>query len=105
AAAQLLGLPTSLGHSFRPLLRGTAQRAVPTIASNGIVNPDSQYIHGTDKTEQERLVALNRLTNPAFVEFLDLRPDSAVLEVGSGVGILAGEVAGGAPQGEVIGME
>jgi hypothetical protein len=35
------------------------------------VKPHSQYIHGTDKTEQERLVALNRLTNPAFVEFLE----------------------------------
>ena len=69
------------------------------------VNPDSQYIHGTDKTEQERLMALNRLTNPAFVEFLELRPDSAVLEVGSGLGILAGEVAARAPQGEVVGIE
>jgi len=45
------------------------------------------------------------LTNPAFVEFLELRPDSAVLEVGSGLGILAGEVAARAPQGEVIGIE
>jgi len=69
------------------------------------VKPDSHYIHGTDKTEQERLVALNRLTNPAFVEFLELRPDSAVLEAGSGLGILAGEVAARAPQGEVIGIE
>jgi len=69
------------------------------------VKPDSQYIHGTAKTEQERLAALNRLTNPAFVEFLDLRPDSAVLEVGSGLGILAGEVAARTAQGEVIGIE
>ena len=69
------------------------------------MKPDSQYIHGTDKTEQERLVALNRLTNPAFVEFLEVRPDSAVLEVGSGLGILAGEVAARAPRGEVIGIE
>ena len=69
------------------------------------MKPDPQYIHGTDKIEQERLLALNRLTNPAFVEFLDLRPDHAVLEVGSGLGILAGEVAARVPQGEVIGIE
>ncbi len=69
------------------------------------MKPDSQYIHGTDKTEQERLVALNHLTNPAFVEFLELRPDGAVLEVGSGLGILAGEVAARVSQGEVIGIE
>jgi ubiquinone/menaquinone biosynthesis C-methylase UbiE len=69
------------------------------------VKPDSQYIHGTEQAEQERLAALNRLTNPAFLEFLELRPDSVVLEVGSGLGILAGEVAARAPRGEVIGIE
>ena len=69
------------------------------------MKPRSQYIHGTDKTEQERLLALNRLTNPAFVEFLELRPDSVVLEVGSGLGILAGDVAARTPRGEVIGIE
>ncbi len=69
------------------------------------MKPDSQYIHGTDRAEQERLLALNRLTNPAFVEFLELRSDSAVLEVGSGLGILAAEAAERAPQGEVIGIE
>ncbi len=69
------------------------------------VKPDAHYIHGTEKTEQERLVALNRLTNPAFVEFLELRPDSRVLEIGSGLGILAGEVAARASQGGVIGIE
>jgi SAM-dependent methyltransferase len=69
------------------------------------MKPGAQYIHGTDKTEQERLATLNRLTNPAFVEFLELRPDSSVLEVGSGLGILADEVAARAPCGEVIGIE
>jgi len=42
---------------------------------------------------------------PMFVEFLELRPDSAVLEVGSGLGILAGEVAARVPGDEVIGVE
>ena len=31
--------------------------------------PDT-YIHGTEPGEQQRLAALNRLTNRAFVEFL-----------------------------------
>ena len=69
------------------------------------MKPDTLYIHGTDQAEQERLAALNRLTNPAFVEFLELRPDNSVLEVGSGLGILAGEVAARVPRGEVIGIE
>lgn len=63
------------------------------------------YIHGTEQEEQERLAALNRLTNPPFLAWLELRPDSAVLEVGSGLGLLAKEVAVQVPQGEVIGVE
>ena len=69
------------------------------------MQPESQYIHGTDKTEQDRLAALNRLTNESFVEFLALPPDGAVLEVGSGLGILACAVAARMPAGEVIGLE
>src|SRR2546427_746214 len=64
---------------------------------------DAIYIHGTDKTEQDRLATLNRLTNRSFVEFLELRPDSVVFEVGSGLGILAGDVAARLPEGEVVG--
>ncbi len=63
------------------------------------------YIHGTDAAEQERLARLNRLTNPAFLEFLEIAPDSLVLEVGSGLGILAAEVARRVPQGGVRGLE
>ncbi|MBI4584893.1 MAG: methyltransferase domain-containing protein [Planctomycetes bacterium] len=63
------------------------------------------YIHGTDTAEQERLARLNRLTNPAFLEFLEVEPDSLVLEVGSGLGILAEEVARRFPQGSVWGLE
>ena len=51
------------------------------------------YIHGTTPSEQDRLATLNRLTNQAFVEFLEVRPQARVLEVGSGLGHLAGEVA------------
>jgi ubiquinone/menaquinone biosynthesis C-methylase UbiE len=63
------------------------------------------YIHGTDASEQERLVALNRLTNGAFLEFLGIQPDTFAIEVGSGLGILAGGVAEAAPNVRVIGVE
>jgi SAM-dependent methyltransferase len=54
------------------------------------------YIHGTEPSEQERLAGLNRMTNAAFIRFLDVAPRSRVLEVGSGLGILANEVASAA---------
>jgi SAM-dependent methyltransferase len=65
----------------------------------------SGYIHGTDPREQQRLELLNRLTNRAFVEFLQVRPGDRVLEVGSGIGILAGEVASSAEGVRVTGVE
>ena len=63
------------------------------------------YIHGTEPSEQERLAGLNRMTNAAFIEFLNVRPGSRVLEVGSGLGILAADVAGAATDVEVVGVE
>ena len=39
------------------------------------------YIHGTAPAEQERLAALNRMTNDAFLAFLNVAPGSRVLEV------------------------
>ncbi len=63
------------------------------------------YIHGTDPTEQDRLAALNALTNEPFLRYLDLRVTDAVLEVGSGLGILAREAAQRTPLGEVWGIE
>jgi SAM-dependent methyltransferase len=66
---------------------------------------DDGYIHGTGAAEQERLAALNRLTNEAFVEFLAPRPGMRVLEVGSGLGLLAVAVADAAPGVEVVGVE
>jgi len=53
----------------------------------------SSYIHGTEPLEQQRLVDLNRLTNEAFVEFAEIRPGTRVLDVGSGLGILAARIA------------
>jgi SAM-dependent methyltransferase len=64
-----------------------------------------QYIHGTEPSEQKRLDALNRRTNSAFLEFLGVVPGMRVLEVGSGLGILAGEVAAAAHGVRVVGLE
>jgi len=66
---------------------------------------EATYIHGTEQEEQERLARLNRLTNAPFLAWLELRPTDRVLEVGSGLGLLAREVAARTPQGEVIGIE
>jgi SAM-dependent methyltransferase len=63
------------------------------------------YIHGTEPSEQERLAGLNRMTNAAFVEFLNVAPGSRVLEVGSGLGILAADVAVAAAGVDVVGIE
>lgn len=63
------------------------------------------YIHGTEPSEQERLAALNHLTNEAFVRFLGIVPHMRILEVGSGLGILAAEVAAAAEGVHVCGLE
>src|SRR5262245_29849813 len=66
--------------------------------------PDT-YIHGTEPDEQERLAALNRMTNATFIRFLDVRPAARVLEVGSGLGPLAIGVAAAADDVRVVGVE
>lgn len=63
------------------------------------------YIHGTDESEQSRLTILNQITNKSFVDFLKLDDTSRVLEIGSGLGILATEVAKKVPNGKVVGIE
>lgn len=63
------------------------------------------YIHGTEPSEQERLAGLNRITNAAFIQFLNVSAGTRVLEVGSGLGILANEVAAAVPGVDVIGIE
>jgi SAM-dependent methyltransferase len=62
------------------------------------------YIHGTNPDEQARLAQLNALTNRTFIEFLQLPPAGRVLEVGSGLGILAAAVADAA-SADVVGVE
>ncbi len=63
------------------------------------------YIHGTAPSEQKRLAGLNRMTNAAFLDFLRVPAGARVLEVGSGLGLLAAEVASAAPDVEVVGVE
>jgi len=63
------------------------------------------YVHGTGREEQARLAALNELSNAAFLDFLELDETSAVLEVGSGLGILTRDVARKVPRGWVVGIE
>jgi len=63
------------------------------------------YIHGTQPSEQQRLAALNRLTNAAFIEFLHVEPGAHVLEVGSGLGLLAADIAAVVPGVDVYGVE
>lgn len=67
--------------------------------------PDATYIHGTEPSEQDRLAKLNAMTNGAFVTFLRLRAADHVLEVGSGLGLLARDVAARVPGGRVVGLE
>jgi cyclopropane fatty-acyl-phospholipid synthase-like methyltransferase len=61
------------------------------------------YIHGTERSEQERLAALNMLTNPPFLDYLAIPAGVRVLDVGSGLGILAAKVASIA--GATVGIE
>ena len=63
------------------------------------------YIHGTEPSEQERLAGLNRMTNAAFIRFLDVSAGAHVLEVGSGLGLLAVDVANAAADVQVVGVE
>ncbi|MEW6732457.1 MAG: class I SAM-dependent methyltransferase [Acidobacteriota bacterium] len=66
---------------------------------------ETKYIHGTDACEQQRLAALNQITNSSFIDFLELTGHEIVLEVGSGLGILSSAIAARLPRGRVVGLE
>ena len=63
------------------------------------------YIHGTDSAEQQRLALLNRLSNPPFLDFLGDVDGLRILDVGSGLGTLASDVARRNPNGFTVGVE
>jgi len=66
---------------------------------------ESIYIHGTHSEEQKRLSTLNELTNASFIDFLNVRQGDSILEVGSGLGILANNIAIQFPDSNVTGIE
>lgn len=66
---------------------------------------NSHYIHGTTAEEQKRLAELNYLTNASFLEFVDVKETDQVLELGSGLGILADNVSQKLSSGRVTGIE
>lgn len=66
----------------------------------------STYLHGTHRREQRRLSLLNSLLNEASLRELGLRGGEKILEMGSGLGQFAQEMARAAsPGGTVIGIE
>lgn len=63
------------------------------------------YIHGVHSEEQGRLRLLNRLTNPPFLDFVQVANGDQVLELGSGLGIIAHAIAEKNQAGHVTGIE
>jgi len=66
----------------------------------------SRYLHGTDPREQRRLARLNTLINRASLRELAPGGGGRILEVGSGLGQFARDLARAAgPGGRVLGIE
>lgn len=63
------------------------------------------YIHGRSVVEQERLRALNSLTNRSFIDYMALRGDEAVGDFGCGLGQLAHDIASRYPCVQLTGIE
>jgi SAM-dependent methyltransferase len=67
---------------------------------------ESTYIHGTDPEEQDRLALMNELINRPSLAELGLRGGERILELASGLGVMARAMARAVgPTGEVIGIE
>jgi ubiquinone/menaquinone biosynthesis C-methylase UbiE len=66
---------------------------------------NSTYIHGTTEEEQLRLANLNALTNKSFMDFVEFRKTHRILELGSGLGILAEKISHQLTTGKVTGIE
>ena len=52
-----------------------------------------EYIHGSSRTERDRLALMNRLINPGCIEALGLTNEQRVLDMGSGTGLFSLEMA------------
>ncbi|WP_099155903.1 class I SAM-dependent methyltransferase [Flavilitoribacter nigricans] len=63
------------------------------------------YIHGVQPEEQDRLRLLNKLTNQSFIDFVQIHDGDRVLELGSGLGIVANAMAAANRSGHVTGVE
>lgn len=66
---------------------------------------NNRYIHGTTAEEQSRLAELNYLTNASFLEFVKVKETGQVLELGSGLGILAEIISQKLTTGKMTGIE
>src|SRR5689334_18501226 len=66
----------------------------------------TQYLHGTQPDEQDRLGLMNRLLNANSLREMQLPPGSRVLDVGCGLGQLSREMARQVgPSGAVVAVE
>lgn len=63
------------------------------------------YIHGTSRREQERLVQQAAFLRPVLLAGLDLVPGERVLEVGCGVGAVLGELGRAEPGLRLTGLD
>lgn len=66
---------------------------------------NGHYIHGTHAEEQARLADLNYLTNASFLEYVEVKETDHVLELGSGLGILAEKISQKLSSGRMTGIE
>lgn len=51
-----------------------------------------KYIHGTNSEEQTRLSMLNEITNHSFIDFLKLKGNENIVDIGAGMGTLANTI-------------
>lgn len=66
----------------------------------------SNYVHGADPSEQERLSWMNAVLNPRHLASLSLTGGERVLEVGAGTGLFARELARAVGEkGRVVAVE
>lgn len=63
------------------------------------------YIHGTKEEEQERLSALNAITNRSFLKYLDVHNVERVCDFGCGLGNLISDIAICNPGTKITGIE